>query len=145
MNQMSTGASSDFQSATDTARNMVVFWGMSEKLGTRVYSYEQGITESKTVSEETTKLINDEINRVIDEPYDRAKQILEDSKDIVETMTKYLLEWETLDSQQIDDIMNGIEPKAHSDMGNGKQPPSDSSGDDSAEPEVDLDNPVKDV
>ena len=111
VDQMSTGASSDFQSATETARNMVVHWGMSDKLGTRVYTYEQGITENKTVSEDTAKLIDDEINNILDEQYGRAREILEEKRGIVETMTKYLLEWETLDSQQIDDIMKGITPK----------------------------------
>ena len=127
VDQMSTGASSDFQSATETARNMVVHWGMSDKLGTRVYTYEQGITENKTVSEDTAKLIDDEINNILDEQYGRARDILEEKRDIVETMTKYLLEWETLDSKQIDDIMKGITPKGPDEVDN--NPPSGSSSD----------------
>ena len=131
VDQMSTGASSDFQSATETARNMVVHWGMSDKLGTRVYTYEQGITENKTVSEDTAKLIDDEINTILDEQYGRAREILEEKRDIVETMTKYLLEWETLDSKQIDDIMKGITPKGPD--GIDKDPSSGSSSSDSQE------------
>jgi len=131
VDQMSTGASSDFQSATETARNMVVHWGMSDKLGTRVYNYEQGITENKTVSEDTAKIIDDEINRILDEQYARARQILEDKRETVETMTKYLLEWETLDSQQIDDIMNGIDPKGPDNIDDN---PSSGSPDNDSEP-----------
>ncbi len=131
VDQMSTGASSDFQSATETARNMVVHWGMSDKLGTRVYTYEQGITENKTVSEDTAKIIDDEINRILSEQYARARKILEEKNDTVETMTKYLLEWETLDSKQIDDIMKGITPKGPDDIDD--KPSSGSSSTDDSE------------
>ena len=136
VDQMSTGASSDFQSATETARNMVVHWGMSDKLGTRVYTYEQGITENKTVSEDTAKLIDDEINTILDGQYARARKILEEKSDIVESMTKYLLEWETLDSQQIDDIMKGIEPKGPDGF---DDKPSSGSGSDDKEDEKKTD------
>ena len=146
VDQMSTGASSDFQSATETARNMVVHWGMSDKLGTRVYAHEQGITENKTVSEDTAKMIDDEINRIIAEQYDRARQILSDKRQIVENMTKYLLEWETLDNKQIDDIMNGIEPKSPDGFDGGNPPsgtPSSSSEkDDKPDAGIDLNSPV---
>ena len=130
VNQMSTGASSDFQSATETARNMVVHWGMSDKLGTRVYSYDQGITENKTVSEDTARIIDEEINNIIDVQYERARKILEEKREIVETMTKYLLEWETLDSKQIDDIMKGITPKGPDDVDNKPSSGSSSNSDD---------------
>jgi cell division protease FtsH len=145
VDQMSTGASSDFQSATETARNMVVHWGMSDKLGTRVYSHEQGITENKTVSEDTAKLIDDEINGILTEQYERARKILEEKREIVESMTKYLLEWETLDSKQIDDIMKGIEPKGpegfddNPPSGTPSSPEKDNKPDDAG---VDLNSPV---
>ena len=138
MDQMSTGASSDFQSATETARNMVVHWGMSDKLGTRVYSYDQGITENKTVSEDTAKIIDEEINNIIDVQYSRAHKILDEKRDIVESMTKYLLEWETLDSQQIDDIMNGITPKGPDDMGDKPSSGSSSGSEDEKTEERDI-------
>jgi len=138
MDQMSTGASSDFQSATETARNMVVHWGMSDKLGTRVYSYDQGITENKTVSEDTAKIIDEEINNIIDVQYSRAHKILDEKRDIVESMTKYLLEWETLDSQQIDDIMNGITPKGPDDMGDKPSSGSSSGSEDEKSEERDI-------
>lgn len=112
MDQMTTGAYSDFQNATNIARNMVVHYGMSDKLGTRVYAYDQGITENKTISEEKANLIDEEISRIIEDQYKRAQTILTEKKHIVEKMTHCLMEWETLDSQQIDDIMNEIEPKS---------------------------------
>ena len=138
MDQMSTGASSDFQSATETARNMVVHWGMSDKLGTRVYSYDQDITENKTVSEDTAKIIDEEINNIIDIQYDRARKILEEKRDIVESMTKYLLEWETLDSQQIDDIMKGITPKGPDDIDDKPSSGPSSDSEDKASDERDI-------
>lgn len=141
IDQMSTGASSDFQSATETARNMVVHWGMSDKLGTRVYTYEQGITENKTVSEDTAKLIDEEINSILSEQYDRARKILEEKRGIVENMTKYLLEWETLDSHQIDDIMKGITPTGPE--GIDDKPSSGSSSSDEKEEKEEKDQDIK--
>ncbi len=139
VDQMSTGASSDFQNATNIARNMVVHWGMSDKLGTRVYAYEQGISENKTMSEETAKLIDDEISRILKEQYERAETILNEKKHIVEKMTQCLMDWETLDSQQIDDIMNGIEPKSPDELDD----PKSGGGNNSAKKEPESDDTVK--
>jgi cell division protease FtsH len=118
MNQMTTGASNDFQRATDLARRMVTQWGMSDALGTMVYGEEEGevflgrsVTTHKSVSEATMQQVDKEVRRIIDEQYALARKILEDNRDKVERMTKALLDWETIDSEQIDDIMAGREPR----------------------------------
>ncbi|MDD3529096.1 MAG: ATP-dependent zinc metalloprotease FtsH [Gallionellaceae bacterium] len=118
MHQMTTGASNDFQRATDLARRMVTQWGMSDSLGTMVYGEEEGeiflgrsITTHKNVSEATLQKVDAEVRRIIDEQYGRARKIIEDNRDKIEIMTKALLEWETIDAEQIDDIMAGREPR----------------------------------
>ena len=148
MKQMTTGASNDFEVATDMAYNMVARWGMSEKLGTRVYAESQ--TEmmhglKKNMSNETAQLVDTEHCRILDEQYDRARQILVDHNDKVEMMTKALMEWETIDSTQIADIMAGKEPKPPMDI---PKPTSNTSGDDkgdkpSVEPQ--MDSPASDA
>ena len=136
MNQMTTGASNDFEVATKMAHNMVSRWGMSDALGTRVYGENESevflgrdVTTNKNMSEKTANLVDAEISRIIDEEYARAKQILEDNRDKVEMMTKCLIDWETIDSTQIADIMAGKQPTAPADM---PTPPSggNDSGDD---------------
>ncbi|MDP2353869.1 MAG: ATP-dependent zinc metalloprotease FtsH [Pseudomonadota bacterium] len=118
MNQMTTGASNDFQRATDLARRMVTQWGMSDAMGPMVYGEEEGevflgrsVTTHKSVSEETLRKVDAEVRRIIDEQYALARNILEQNRDKVERMTRALLEWETIDSEQIDDIMAGNEPR----------------------------------
>ncbi|HNH88691.1 MAG TPA: ATP-dependent zinc metalloprotease FtsH [Thiobacillaceae bacterium] len=118
MNQMTTGASNDFQRATDLARRMVTQWGMSDTLGPMVYGEEEGeiflgrsITTHKNVSEDTLRKVDAEVRRIIDEQYALARRILEENREKVERMTQALLEWETIDSEQIDDIMGGREPR----------------------------------
>ena len=118
MNQMTTGASNDFQRATDLARRMVTQWGMSDVMGPMVYGEEEGevflgrsVTTHKSVSEETLRRVDAEVRRIIDEQYALARKILEENRDKVERMTRALLEWETIDSDQIDDIMAGHEPR----------------------------------
>ncbi|MBT8115921.1 MAG: ATP-dependent zinc metalloprotease FtsH, partial [Arenicella sp.] len=103
MNQITTGASNDFEVATKMAHNMVSRWGMSEALGTRVYGENESevflgrdVTTSKNMSEQTANLVDSEISRIIDEEYSRAKQILEDNRDKVEVMAQCLMEWETI-------------------------------------------------
>ena len=119
MHQMTTGASNDFQRATELARRMVTQWGMSDVLGTMVYGEEEGevflgrsVTTHKSVSEATMQKVDAEIRRIVDEQYARARKIIEDNRDKIEAMTKALLEWETIDAEQIDDIMAGIPPRA---------------------------------
>jgi cell division protease FtsH len=119
MNQMSTGASNDFERATKLARGMVTKYGMSDALGTMVYAGDEqdsffGSMSSKTVSEATQQKVDAEIRRILDEQYGIARKLLETNKDKVEAMTAALLEYETIDADQINDIMASIpvrEPK----------------------------------
>jgi len=118
MNQMTTGASNDFERATDIARRMVTQWGMSESLGTMVYGENEGevflgrsITTHKNVSEATMQQVDAEIRRIIDQQYGLARRLIEENRDKVEAMTQALLEWETLDAEQINDIMDGKPPR----------------------------------
>ena len=117
MHQMSTGASNDFERATKLARDMVTRYGMSDALGTMVYAGNEqdslfGSTSSKTVSEATQQKVDAEIRRILDEQYAIARKLLEDNRDKVEAMTAALLEWETIDAEQINDIMSGQPPRA---------------------------------
>ncbi len=118
MNQMTTGASNDFERATSIARDMVTRYGMSDLLGPMVYAENEGeiflgrsITKTTNMSEETMRKVDSEIRKIIDEQYARARGILEEHRDQVEAMAKALLEWETIDSDQIDDIMSGRPPR----------------------------------
>ncbi len=118
MNQMTTGASNDFERATEIARRMVTQWGMSDALGPMVYGENEGevflgrsITTHKNVSEATMQKVDAEIRRIIDEQYALARRLIEENRDKVEAMTKALLEWETLDADQINDIMAGKPPR----------------------------------
>ncbi|MBI3148017.1 MAG: ATP-dependent metallopeptidase FtsH/Yme1/Tma family protein [Betaproteobacteria bacterium] len=118
MNQMTTGASNDFERATEIARRMVTQWGMSDALGPMVYGENEGevflgrsITTHKNVSEATMQQVDAEIRRIIDQQYSLARGLLEQNRDKVEAMAKALLEWETIDAEQIEDIMQGREPR----------------------------------
>jgi cell division protease FtsH len=118
MNQMTTGASNDFERATQMARDMVTRYGMSDALGPMVYAENEGevflgrsITKTTHVSEETMRKVDAEIRRIIDEQYGLARRLIEDNRDKVEAMARALLEWETIDSEQIDDIIAGKPPR----------------------------------
>ena len=118
MNQMTTGAANDFEHATELARNMAMRWGMSDALGTRVYGENQSevflgrdVMTHKNMSDSVAEQVDREIRRIIDEQYARARAIIEENRDRIERMAKALLEWETLDAKQIDDIMAGKEPR----------------------------------
>ena len=133
MHQMTTGASNDFERATDLARNMVMRWGMSDVMGPRVYGDNQSevflgrdVMTHKNMSNTVAEAVDKEIRRIIDEQYARARQIIEDNRDKVEVMTKALLEWETLNAQQLDDIMAGKAPRPPEDF----TPPAASGGTD---------------
>ena len=113
---MSTGASNDFERATKLARAMVTKYGMSEKLGVMVYEDDtqqsfMGSLGSRTISEATQQQVDAEVRRIIDEQYKVARDILENNQDIAHAMVKALLEWETIDRDQIRDIMEGREPQ----------------------------------
>ena len=149
MNQMTTGASNDFERATEMARNMVVRWGMSDLMGTRVYGENESevflgrdVTTHKNLSNSTAELVDKEIRRIVDEQYARARQIIEENRDKVEIMAKALLEWETIDADQINDIMDGKDPRPPADdSGKGGASSDDSASDKSdkkgAEPKMD--------
>jgi cell division protease FtsH len=118
MKQMTTGASNDFERATEMARRMVTQWGMSESLGTMVYGENEGeiflgrsVTTHKNMSEATMQNVDIEIRRIIDQQYALARKLVEENSDKIEAMAKALLEWETIDSDQIGDIMEGRTPR----------------------------------
>ncbi len=110
--QMSTGASNDFERATKLARSMVTKYGMSDALGIMVYADDDagfGV-HNKTISEATQQKVDAEIRRILDEQYAVARRILEEKRDRVEAMTAALMEWETIDSEQVKAIMEGRTP-----------------------------------
>ncbi len=116
LNSSSTGASNDFERATKMARDMVTRYGMSEVLGTMVYVDPDqqsmfGPVSSKSVSEATQQKVDVEIRAILDKQYAVAKKILEENRDKVEVMVKALLEWETIDADQVNDIMAGKDPR----------------------------------
>jgi cell division protease FtsH len=119
---VTTGASNDIERATDLARNMVTKWGLSTKLGPLTYSEENGevflgrqVTQHKQVSDETAHVIDEEIRVVIDMNYKRARHILETNIDKLHAMAEALVKYETIDEQQIKDIMLGKAPKPPAD------------------------------
>jgi len=118
MNQMTTGASNDFERATEIARNMVTRYGMSDVLGPMVYGENEGevflgrsITRTVNMSEETMRKVDQEIRKIIDTQYATARKLIEENRDKVEGMAKALLEFETIDADQINDIMAGKAPR----------------------------------
>ena len=134
MKQMTTGASNDFERATGLARDMVMRYGMSEALGPMVYADNEGevflgrsVTKTTNMSENTMQKVDTEVRRIIDEQYARARKLIEDNQDKMHVMAKALLEWETIDSEQLDDIMAGLAPRAPKDW-TPRIPPADSNG-----------------
>ncbi|WP_371876076.1 ATP-dependent zinc metalloprotease FtsH [Pleionea sp. CnH1-48] len=128
---VTTGASNDIQRATEIARNMVTNWGLSERLGPLTYSEEEGevflgrsVTQHKNISANTQTAIDEEVRTIIDRNYKRAEALLEEHKEQLEAMAKALMKYETIDATQIDDIMEGKEPR----------PPQGWDGDDSTPP-----------
>jgi cell division protease FtsH len=124
VHDISTGASNDFERATQLARNMVTRFGMSDSLGPMIYGENEGevflgrsVTTHKSVSESTLQKVDAEIRRIIDEQYAVARKIIEDNRDKVEAMTKALLEWETIDADQIKDILEGRPPRSPKPLG----------------------------
>ena len=118
MGQMTTGAANDFEQATELAQKMVSRWGMSDELGTRIYGENQSevflgrdVTTHRNLSNATAEKVDRDITRIIDEQYARARRIIDDNSAKIEIMAKALMEWETLESDQIDAIMAGREPR----------------------------------
>lgn len=123
MNQATTGASNDFERATHLARDMVTRYGMSDKMGPMVYAENEGevflgrsVTRTTHVSEATMQQVDAEIRRILDERYEVARKLIVENSDKMHAMAEALLKWETIDSDQIDDIMAGREvrpPKSY--------------------------------
>jgi cell division protease FtsH len=137
MGQMTTGASNDFERATGMARNMVMRWGMSDSLGPMVYGENEGevflgrsVTTHKNVAEATMLKVDVEIRRIIDQQYALARKLIEEDREKVEAMAKALLDWETIDADQIADIMDGRPPRPPKPLANPvPKPPQDSTPD----------------
>ncbi len=133
---VTTGASNDIQRATEMARNMVTKWGLSEELGPLLYSEDEGevflgrsaASQSKSFSGNTAISIDTEVRKIIDECYGRAEKILEDNREKLEMMKDALMEYETIDADQIDDIMNGEKPRPPADWSDTDSSNSDSGG-----------------
>lgn len=116
LNQKTTGASNDFERATQLARDMVARYGMTDAMGVMVYAENEGevflgrsVTRTTHVSEATQQQIDAEVRRILEEEYARAKRILEENRDRIELMVECLMKWETIDFDQINDIMEGRE------------------------------------
>jgi cell division protease FtsH len=131
--KVTTGASNDIMRSTELARNMVTKWGLSEKLGPLTYSDEQeeiflghSVAQHKAVSDETAHDIDSEIRAIIDRAYTRAESILKENLDKLHLMAEALMKYETIDSDQIDDIMNGRPPRPPQDWSDSepRTPPS---------------------
>lgn len=137
---VTTGAQNDIQRATNIARNMVTKWGLSEKLGPLLYSEEEeevflgrSVTQHKNVSDETAHTIDEEVRCFIDRNYQRAERILKENREILEIMAQALIKYETINADQIDEIMSGKPPS----------PPEDWSDDSDSETKTDSGSDVK--
>ncbi len=138
---VTTGASNDIERATDLARNMVTKWGLSEKLGPLHYGEDEGAYPGMATvqySGETSKIIDQEVRRIIDNCYNTARQLLEDNKDILEAMKDALMEYETIDSEQVDDLMARRKVRPPRDWHDGGKP----SGPQPASPATPKETPV---
>ena len=145
MHQMTTGASNDFERATQIARDMVTRYGMTESLGPMVYAENEGevflgrsVTKTTNMSEQTMEKVDSEVRRIIDEQYALARRLIEDNSDKMHAMAKALLEWETIDTEQLDDIMAGRAPRPPKDW-TPRIPPSNSGGGSGGTPAVNTD------
>ncbi|MCB1867306.1 MAG: ATP-dependent metalloprotease, partial [Gammaproteobacteria bacterium] len=129
--RVTTGAQNDIKRATDIARGMVTKWGLSEKLGPLTYGEEEeevflgrSVTQHKNVSDETAHTIDEEIRSFIENNYERAEKILTERLDTLHLMAEALMKYETIDSDQIDDIMAGKKPKPPKDWADDSEPKS---------------------
>ena len=132
--KISTGASNDYERATKIARDMVTRYGMSDMMGPMVYAENEGevflgrsVTKTTSISENTQQKVDSEIRRILDEQYAVAQNILETSREKMEVMTAALMKWETIDREQIQDIMAGKDPRPPKDWAP-RTPPSQGDG-----------------
>ncbi|NBO15477.1 MAG: ATP-dependent metallopeptidase FtsH/Yme1/Tma family protein [Betaproteobacteria bacterium] len=135
MNQMTTGASNDFERATQIARDMVMRYGMTEALGPMVYAENEGevflgrsVTKTTHMSESTMQKVDSEVRKIIDGQYDLARRLITEHSEQMHAMAKALLEWETIEIDQIDDIMQGRPPRPPKDWTPRTPPSGDGSG-----------------
>ena len=156
MSQMTTGAANDFETATELAQKMVQRWGMSDQLGPRVYGDNESqvflgrdVTTHRNLSNATAEQVDGEITRIIEEQYGRARKIIDENKEKVEIMARALMDWETLESDQINQIMEGKDPRPPTPSGDGtsstasgdKHPPT---SDDHSKIKPNMDAPASD-
>jgi cell division protease FtsH len=148
---VTTGASNDIERATSIARSMVTQWGLSDRMGPLTYSEEEGevflgksMGRQKTVSDETAQAIDSEIRTIIDRNYQRAVDILKGNEDKLHLMADALMKYETIDSDQIDTIMEGKEPGPPKDWGDDGNKPSGKTGDPSTKSQTDDDPDLPD-
>jgi cell division protease FtsH len=147
---VTTGASNDIMRATQLARNMVTKWGLSEKLGPLMYAEEEGEvflgrsagSQHTNVSGDTAKLIDLEVRSIIDQCYGTAKQILADNRDKLDVMAETLMKYETIDADQIDDIMAGRTPREPRDWQDGSGPTGTPVQPDSGRPQTPIGGPA---
>jgi cell division protease FtsH len=131
---VTTGAQNDIERATDIARNMVTKWGLSDRLGPLTYTEDDGevflgrsVTRHKNLSDETAHTIDNEIRAIINHNYQRSEQLLRDNLDKLRAMAEALIKFETIDAEQIDDIMAGRPPREPEEVNSDREPPSSSS------------------
>ena len=143
MNQMTTGASDDFNKATQLARDMVTRYGMTDALGPMVYAEQEGepflgrsMSKPSNISEETMQKVDAEVRRIIDQQYSLARKLIEEHSDKMHAMAKAMLEWETIDSEQLDDIMAGKVPRPPKDWTPRNPPSSNNDGGSGGSPTV---------
>ena len=150
MQQMTTGAANDFEQATGLAQKMVQRWGMSDQLGPRVYGDNESevflgrdVTTHKNISNATAEQVDGEISKIIDEQYVRAREIIETHHSVIELMAHSLMDWETLEADQIDQIMRGETPRPPSNKDDEK---SSKGGDTAVRPNIkpNMDSPAGD-
>lgn len=147
---VTTGASNDIQRATEMARNMVTKWGLSEKLGPLMYSEDEGEvflgrsagSKTKSVSGDTAVAIDTEVRSIIDECYATATEILKSNRHLLELMKDALMEYETIDQEQINDIMEGRKPRPPADWSDSNNNSSGTSAPQEKKQEEDKSNPI---
>ncbi len=147
---VTTGASNDIMRATQLARNMVTKWGLSEKLGPLLYAEDEnenylgrgGSSHIGKVSGETAKLIDQEVREIIDSSYETAKRILVENRDKLDAMAEALMKYETIDSDQIDDIMSGRTVREPKDWSGDSTPPPSANAEKPSEPESRPEAPI---
>ena len=147
---VTTGASNDIQRATEMARNMVTKWGLSEKLGPLMYSEDEGEvflgrsagSKTKSVSGDTAVAIDTEVRSIIDGCYAKATEILKSNRPLLELMKDALMEYETIDQEQINDIMEGRKPRPPADWSDSNNNSSGTSAPQEKKSEEDKGNPI---